>query len=116
MPRSHAGDVRLIALRDVLEEPGEYLVRKVCRWYSRHLRTPIADVYDLPWDDVLRHYFEGLYEEMGEAQVQEELQLMLESDVERDERERREEAGKARDVAGDAEFEQIVRERAKAQS
>lgn len=109
---SRSGDLRLIALRDVLEEPEEYLTRKICRWYSRELSTPIDAVRDLPWDEVLRAYFEATYEEMEEADLAEEIVKMTETDAERTERQRREQAAGARESATEVEFLRMTAERA----
>jgi hypothetical protein len=40
--------------------------RHVLRWYSKTFATPLTDVYDLPLDFVLTHYFEGVLETMDE--------------------------------------------------
>lgn len=113
MPHSHAGSIRLIALRDVLLEPEEYLVRKVCRWYSRELRTPLTEVLLLPWDEVLRHYFEAKYEDMDEAELEQERIDLIQTEDERRAREMDDEQKRVIDAAGDAEFQRLVSERAR---
>lgn len=55
------------------EEPDwDAFYRKVCRWFSQTLSTPIKDVEDYSEEYVLRHYFEhryvGILESGGEEQ------------------------------------------------
>jgi hypothetical protein len=40
--------------------------RHVLRWYSKTFATPLTEVYELPIDFVLTHYFEGVLEAMDE--------------------------------------------------
>jgi hypothetical protein len=111
---SHVGAIRLVALRNVLDEPDEYVIRKICRWYSRTLCTPIAEVYRLPWDHVLLHYFESQYEGMDEGELAEERLLLLETNEERDAREMQAEKKKSAESVSDDKFLRMVRERAAA--
>lgn len=69
--------IRWQALRDVWfdrddkdgGDPG-YFLRKVHRWYSRNLNTPLHLVYDLPTEDVLQAYYETLYEDMTDEEME----------------------------------------------
>jgi hypothetical protein len=83
---------RTVALRNVLlslEERGssEYELRKIFRWFSTTFRTPLADVYDLPLDFVLEHFYETKYEDMDADQRDEERKLLSESEEDRRQRE-----------------------------
>lgn len=57
---------RLSALNAVLhpETDPEYELRRIFRWYSKEFHVPLPQVYDLPLDDVLQHYYEAKYEQM----------------------------------------------------
>ena len=77
---------RTLALRDVLIPNEEYLISKIFRWYSKTFSTPLADVYDLPLEDVLRVYFEDRNEGMEPEELEMERKIVLESDDQRSRR------------------------------
>lgn len=71
-------EARVIALAAVLCPDGEYLLRKIARWYSREFHTPLHTVEaDIPLDDLLRAYFEVKYEDMDLEDRDEELQQLV---------------------------------------
>lgn len=112
--------IRLIALDAVLTRrrrkagdpiDPDYEMRRVCREYSERFHTPLADVYDLPIDDVLRDYWEAAYEDLGErprekhdqdprTYLERERDLLVATDAERAEQEQAE----AEVADDDAEF------------
>lgn len=36
----------------------EYFYRKICRWFSKEFSTPLMQVYEIPWEEVLLNYYE----------------------------------------------------------
>lgn len=59
---------QLEAMFHLLNETDIYFFRKVCRWYSEKFHTPLHVVMDgntLPWDDILLHYYETQFEDIG---------------------------------------------------
>lgn len=66
--------IRLAALQVVFDshrkkpkEPDpEYFLRRVFRAYSKKFFTPLHEVEELPLDDVLQHFWEEHFEEVGE--------------------------------------------------
>lgn len=61
---------RLIALNTVLhpDTDPDYELRRIFRWFSKTFNTPLAQVYGLPLDEVLQHYYEARYEELEDAE------------------------------------------------
>ena len=90
--------IRFRALYNVLHPDYHYSIRYIIRWYSRTFSTPIAQVMELPLDEVLLHYYECHYEEMDETQVQFEIDHLLESEEIRASKIREEEAREVEDV------------------
>lgn len=39
-----------------------FFERKVRRWFSKNYNTPLMDTYEVPWSDILIHYYESLLE------------------------------------------------------
>jgi hypothetical protein len=60
--------IQLEAMRAVLEEDPEYLLRRIFRWYSTTYHTPLHQVEELPIEYVLQHFFEVNIEAMPKAQ------------------------------------------------
>lgn len=63
-----------LAFRAAESPDWDAFYRKVCRWFSQNLSTPIREVEEMSEEYVLRHYFESRYnsilEEGGENQDQ----------------------------------------------
>jgi succinate dehydrogenase flavin-adding protein (antitoxin of CptAB toxin-antitoxin module) len=78
------------ALLAVIRESDDYLVRRILRWYSTTFHTPLHQVEELPFDYILTHYFETMYENVGDAKRRKYARLMSETDEERASREERE--------------------------
>lgn len=87
--------LRLIAMRAVTGGDSDYNIRYILRWYSKTFHTPLTTVEDLPLEDVLQTYFECRYEEMNEAERQQELERLLLSEEELARRRRQEDAEEA---------------------
>lgn len=115
-------DIKLCAWGNVFgaedQKEDGYRLRQIFRWYSREFSTPLHEVEDLPLVQVLTHYFESMYEELGEADgpaavaaTEREELLLRETLAERKARESQE---AVEDVEADA-FEREVREEVKRQ-
>ncbi len=63
--------LRLRAMAGVLEPDWDAKFRSIARWYSREFSTPLTQVYALPVDFVLLHYFEADYEGLEEEKLHE---------------------------------------------
>lgn len=59
---SHFEYLQLKALDCIFNPTDEYLQRKICRWYSKEFNTPLKDVYSIPFDEILTHYYESKFE------------------------------------------------------
>jgi len=103
--------IRLLAYWSVTHPDRDYHIRRVHRWYSKTFSTPLHEVYQLPLDDVLRVYFEELYESMDDPQREEELGVLAESEAEKVARLKRESA----EEAADYDFWKLAEEEAKAE-
>ena len=73
----------------------EYFYRHVFRWYSKEFHTPLNDVYDLPLDFVLQHYWEARYEAMDDPKRVAERDRLRETPEQTWKRMLREEADRA---------------------
>lgn len=88
----HFEALRTLALADVAEAragrpQGDYVLRRIFRWYSETFHTPLHLVDDLPLDDVLTAYYEANFEGMEEQQFRQELRAASETPAERRARE-----------------------------
>lgn len=70
-------DVRTIALRDVLDQRGDFVLRRICRWYSKTFSTPLHEVEEMPLEYVLQHYFECMWEKLDADEIEEEKRKIL---------------------------------------
>lgn len=104
--------LRLLAFRAVEKPDHEYILRHICRWYSRQFYTPLAEVEDIPLETLLTHFFEVQVEEMSDEDREELRAKLCETRAERVARET-EEAAKA---VEDDEFLRMVQAEAKAQN
>ncbi len=52
-------NAQLKALESVLLKTHEAFERKVRRWFSKQFSTPYMDTFDIPWEELLLHYYEG---------------------------------------------------------
>lgn len=75
--------VRAQALRSVMKPDGEYVVRHVFRWYSRTFSTPLREVYDIPLEEVLMHYYESWFEDMNDQDRLIAIDSVLQTDADR---------------------------------
>lgn len=102
--------IQLLAFRDVLLETPEYRVRSIQRWYSTTFNTPLLTVEnDIPLAVVIQHYYETLFETMEPEQLEETKKLLLETDAQRRERLKAEDA----EAAGSEEIHVMLEEEAK---
>lgn len=84
--------IRTQALHAVLRPDGDYLLRHIFRWYSMTFNTPLMDVYDLPIDFVLQHYYEMSFENLPEEERLAIIDEVIETDEERAQRRQAEDA------------------------
>lgn len=75
--------IRIRAMKAVLDPDPQYTVRRVLRWYSKTFRTALADVEELPLEDVFQAYYEEMYEDMSPDHRDRERQELLITDEER---------------------------------
>jgi hypothetical protein len=68
--------LRLLALYNVIHEPGDYNLRFIFRWYSKTFATPLHVVEALPLHDVLIHYFECHYEGLNDSELEDEIRRL----------------------------------------
>jgi succinate dehydrogenase flavin-adding protein (antitoxin of CptAB toxin-antitoxin module) len=101
--------LRVNAFHAVKHRDSDYVLRFVQRWYSRTFATPLDDVYDVPVEDLLMHFFEARYEEMEDDDLDHELMLLTETDAERTARLAKE----AEEAADDDEFFEEQKAKAK---
>ena len=67
------------ALHDILNNDAEYFFRRIARWYSSTFHTPLHEVEQLPWFEILQHYYEFHYEKMNQTELYELLQEIIPS-------------------------------------
>lgn len=83
--------IQLISMNNVLNQPPDYRLRLLQRWFSKTYYTPLYMVSDMSIEDLLMHYFESTYQDHTEEERQEIIEELLESDEARAERLQREE-------------------------
>ena len=89
------GDVKVVAMSDVVRSTPEYNFRFILRWYSREFHTPLHLVSTLPLEDIVRAYYEVKYEDMPEHEREHEIGLLLETPEELRERQLQEDREEA---------------------
>lgn len=57
-------NAQLKALESVLTKTHEFFERKVRRWFSKQFSTPYMDTFNIPWEELLLHYYEASIENM----------------------------------------------------
>lgn len=77
MPFDFVEAIRLVAMQAVAECSPEYQLRSVMRWWSREFHTPLAEVYEIPLENILLDYYECKYEEMDDSQRHYEIGELL---------------------------------------
>jgi hypothetical protein len=79
--------IQIEALVQVLaahkDKDTEYHIRRIMRTYSARFHTPLHQVMELPFLDVMRHYFESEYEELEDEQLEEERRRLTETPEEK---------------------------------
>ena len=64
---------RLDALYNTTYKTNLWFYRKVCRWFSKEFSTPLKEVEQLDWTEVLVHYYENAYDSLNIKQLVEEI-------------------------------------------
>jgi hypothetical protein len=111
---SLADDLQVIALRDVLVGDSEYRLRFLCRWYSKTFSTPLRLVSAIPLSEILTAFWEERYEKLEPHELEEERQLLTETEDDRRARLSREDAQAAADDMLLADLEAETARRSKA--
>lgn len=75
--------IRVLAAEAVKERDEDYLERYIMRWYSKTFFTPMAQVYEIPFEEILQAFFEEYYEKLDEEELDKEIQELVETDEER---------------------------------
>jgi hypothetical protein len=89
--------IRRAAMLAVHREPVEYKVREIQRWYSETFHTPLEAVEEMDFERVALHYFERMYRDMTPEEREDEMRTLSETEEQRLDRLRREEADKVSD-------------------
>lgn len=71
------------AMASVVEPDDEAWLRRVFRYYSKNFATPLHLVAQLPLEDVLRAFFEDVFESMSEEDREERIEWLLMTPQER---------------------------------
>lgn len=72
--------IKRIALQNVQQSTLDRLLERAYRHYSKTYFTPLQDAYKLPESDILLLYFEDIYSELEEHQLEDEKNTMYETD------------------------------------
>lgn len=56
--------LQISAIDNILNPDDLYFQRKVSRWYSKEFNTPLDQVFNLPFDTILTHYYESEFEKI----------------------------------------------------
>jgi hypothetical protein len=94
-----------------LDIDGDYHLRRIFRWYSKNFATPLHEVYELPLEDVLTHYWESQYEDMEADEREHVIKRLVETEEERALREMKNAADADADEAWLRRVEQQEKER-----
>lgn len=54
--------VQLKAIESILDASHESFERKVRRWFCKNLHTPYLQTFEIPWEEILLHYYEAMLE------------------------------------------------------
>ena len=87
--------IQLQALLAVIKPDDAAETRKIVRWFSKTFHTPIAQVEEMPFEDVLQVYYEEKFEEMSEDDLEKVKTELLESPLEKATRLKAEDAERA---------------------
>lgn len=82
MDTFHAIRVKALACVREVDVDASYFERKLWRWYSHTFSTPLAEVLDIPIEDVLQHYWEWTYEHMDPSLQDHEAETLSMSEAE----------------------------------
>lgn len=99
--------------RGKIEPDGDYFLRRIFRWYSKTFATPLSDVYELPLEDILMHYWESQYEDMEDEERAAAILRLRESDEDRRLREGKEQEEQDLDAEWQRQVEMEEQERLK---
>ena len=62
-------NAQLKAVESMLTKTHEFFERKVRRWFSKQYSTPYMDTFDIPWEELLLHYYEANIESLSHNEV-----------------------------------------------
>ncbi len=61
--------LQILALDAIIRPDWEASYRRVCRWYSKNFHVSLPEVQELPVVNVMREYYEGMYEDLSEEDL-----------------------------------------------
>ena len=76
-------DLQLLAFEAVVLDTGEYRLRQICRWYSRHFHVPLPQVANISLADLLTAFWESHYEDMSPEDLEDERIRLTETEDEK---------------------------------
>lgn len=71
------------ALQNIINQPIDYVYRKICRIYSREFNTPLHTVYSLPARIVILNVLEDRFEQMEDEQLLEHIIRTIDPDIDK---------------------------------
>lgn len=78
--------LKILALKSRVKPDLNDLHRFVARWYSKEFFTPLHIVYTLPVEELWQTYYEEMFANMEQVDLEQEIELALESPQEREKR------------------------------
>lgn len=75
--------LRILALQATRHPDRGAQFRRIARWYSQTFATPLHEVFDLPEDFILQHYYEHHYEGLDDDEWRQEVLDAVETPAER---------------------------------
>lgn len=80
---SYDASLRILALQAARHPDRLAQFRRVARWYSQNFATPLHQVFELPEEFVLQHYYEHHYESLDDEDWRQEVLETVETPAER---------------------------------
>lgn len=69
--------IRIQALKTVMNPTVDFELRKKFRWYSRTFHMSLKEVEEMPVEEVIRTYWETVYDEMTEGELEYEIATLV---------------------------------------
>lgn len=107
---------KILALKATIKNDSNHEMRKIMRWYSKNLHTPLDKVYELPLDFVLQAYYEDRFDDMDREEIRRNMIAVTESEEDRKKREKDEELFVDEEQIADDDFLKMIAEEEAAKS